>query len=75
MGFRSNSKFNQNLECSGLKYIQPITTKFCTSHNSVTAVMCAKFHYDRQNALQGFHEVTQILFKCSTKNNITQADF
>ena len=75
MGFRSNSKFNQNLECSGSKYIQPITTKFCTSHDSVTVVMCAKFHCDRQNvlwsrALQGFHEATQILFKCSTKTTL-----
>ena len=33
--FRSNSKFNQNLPCSGLKYTLPITTKFCTRHDSV----------------------------------------
>ena len=35
---------------------------------------------DRQNvlwirALQDFHEATPITFKCSTKSNITQADF
>ena len=31
--FRSNSKFNQNLESSGLRHSQPVTTKFCTHHN------------------------------------------
>ena len=30
IGFRSNSKFDEILECSGLKYAQPITTKFGT---------------------------------------------
>ena len=32
--FWSNSKFDQNLECSSLKYAQPITTIFCTCHHS-----------------------------------------
>ena len=32
--FRSNPKFDHILECSNLKYVQPITTKFCTRHNS-----------------------------------------
>ena len=32
--FRSNSKFNQNLECSSLKFDQSITTKFCTRQDS-----------------------------------------
>ena len=31
--FRSNSKLNQNLECSNFKYTSPITTKFCTHHD------------------------------------------
>ena len=44
--FRSNSKFDQNVECSSLKYAQPITTKFCTSHESYTVVTCAKYHCD-----------------------------
>ena len=34
--FRSNSKFHQNLERSSLKCVYPITTKFCTHHDSVT---------------------------------------
>ena len=45
--FRSNSKFDQNLECCSLKYVNPITTQFCTPHDSVTIVMCAKFCCDR----------------------------
>ena len=45
--FRSNSKFDQNLQCSGLKCTPPITTKFCTRHDSVTVVTHAKFCCDR----------------------------
>ena len=41
--FRSNSKFYQNLPCSGLKCTLPITTKFCTHHDNVTVVTCANF--------------------------------
>ena len=40
--FRSNSKFDQILQYSSLKCILPITTKFCTRHDSVTVVKCAK---------------------------------
>ena len=45
--FRSNSKFHQNLQCSGLKWTGSITTKFCTHHDSMTVVKCAKFRCDR----------------------------
>ena len=45
--FRPNSKFDQNLQCSSLKCILPTTTKFCTRHDSVTVVTCAKFRCDR----------------------------
>ena len=45
--FRSNSKFNQNMECCSLKYVQLFTMKFCTRHDSYTVVMCAKFCCDR----------------------------
>ena len=45
--FRSNSKFDKNLEYSGLKYAQPITMKNCTRHDSVTVVTCATFRCDR----------------------------
>ena len=33
---RSNSKFDQNLKCSSLKCTEPITTRFCTRHDSYT---------------------------------------
>ena len=46
---RSNSKFDQNLECSNLWYVQPITKKFCTRHDSYTVVTCAKFRCDRKS--------------------------
>ena len=38
--FRSNSKLYQSLPCSGLKCTLPITTKFCTRHDSVTGRRC-----------------------------------
>ena len=41
--FRSDSKFNKNLECFSLKYAQPMTKKFCTCHNSYTLKTCAAF--------------------------------
>ena len=44
--FQSNSKFNQNEESSSLKHAQPITTKFCTRHDSYTVVKCSKFCRD-----------------------------
>ena len=61
IGLRSNSKFNKNLGCSGLKYAQTIKTKFCTGHDSATVVTCTKFCCDRHNmlwtrALQSFIE-------------------
>ena len=44
---RSNLKFDKNLECSRLKYAQPITAIVCTCHDSYTVVTCAKFRCDR----------------------------
>ena len=41
--FRSNLKFDQNLQCSAVKYTLPVTTQFCTCHDRVTFVTCAKF--------------------------------
>ena len=38
-GFRSNSKFHQNLESSHLKSTQLITAKFCIRHGNVTVVI------------------------------------
>ena len=49
--FRSNSKFDQNLQCSSLKCTHPTTTKICTRHDSVTVVTCAKCRFNRLNML------------------------
>ena len=46
-GFRSNSKFDQNLECSNLKCTQPITMIFCTRHDSYIVVTYAKLRCNR----------------------------
>ena len=43
--FRSNSKFDQILERCGLKMCLTDPAKFCTRHDSVTLVTCAKFHF------------------------------
>ena len=45
--FGSNSKFDENSECSGFEYTRPITTIFCTRHDSDTVVTCAKYRCDR----------------------------
>ena len=45
--FRSNSKFDENSERSSFNYIRPITTIFCTRHDSDTVVTCAKYRCDR----------------------------
>ena len=45
--FRSNSKFDENSERSSFKYTRPITTIFCTRHDSDTVVTCAKYRCDR----------------------------
>ena len=49
--FRSNSKFDENSERSSFKYIRPITTIFCTRHDSDTVVTCAKYRCDRPRIL------------------------
>ena len=50
--FRSNSKFDQNLQCSCLTRTQLITTIFCTRHDSYTVVTCAKFRCDQWSMFQ-----------------------
>ena len=45
--FRSNSKFDENSERSNFVYTRPITTIFCTRHDSDTVVTCAKYRCDR----------------------------
>ena len=45
--FRSNSKFDENSKHSSVKWTRPITTIFCTLHDSVIVMMCAKYRCDR----------------------------
>ena len=45
--FRSNSKFDENSERFSFEYTRPITTIFCTRHDSDTVVTCAKYRCDR----------------------------
>ena len=49
--FRSNSKFDENSERSSFEYTWPITTIFCTRHDSDTVVTCAKYRCDRPRKL------------------------
>ena len=49
--FQSNSKFDQNFECCCSKHVQSISTEFCTCHDSVTVVTCAKFCCDRHSTV------------------------
>ena len=58
--FWSNSKFDQNLQCSGLKCYLLIITKFCTCHDSYTVVTCAKFCCDWLNIFQSTPNFDQI---------------
>ena len=37
-----SSEIAQNLECSGIRYSQPITLKFCTRHDSYIVVTCVQ---------------------------------
>ena len=50
--FRSNSKFDENSKHSSVKYTRPITTIFCTRHDSVTVVTCAKYRCDRSSIFE-----------------------
>ena len=50
--FRSNSKFAENSKHSSVKYLRPITTIFCTRHDSVTVVTCAKYRCDRSSIFE-----------------------
>ena len=50
--FRSNSKFDENSKHSSVKYTQPIATIFCTRHDSVTVLTCAKYRCDRSNIFE-----------------------
>ena len=50
--FRSNSKFDENSKHSSVKYTRPITTIFCTRHDSITVVSCATYRCDRSNIFE-----------------------
>ena len=45
--FQSNSNFDENSERFSFGYTRPITTIFCTRHESDTVVTCAKYRCDR----------------------------
>ena len=45
--FWSNSKFDENSKRSSFEYTRPITTIFCTRHDSDNVVTCAKYRCDR----------------------------
>ena len=65
--FLLNSKFDQNLQCSGLKYTPPIIIKFCTHHGSITVVTCAKFQCDPLSILQS--RALQVLIEFRIQSN------
>ena len=50
--FGSNSKFDENSKHSSVTYTQPITTTFCTRHDSVTVVKCAKYRCNRSSIFE-----------------------
>ena len=50
--FRSNSKFDEKSKHSSVKYTRPITAIFCTRHDSVTVVTCAKYRCDRSSIFE-----------------------
>ena len=50
--FRSNSKFDENSKHSSVKYTWPITTIFCTCHDSATVVTYAKYRCDRSSIFE-----------------------
>ena len=50
--FRSNSKFDENSKHSRVKYTWPITTIFCTRHDSVTVVTFARYRCDRSSIFE-----------------------
>ena len=50
--FRSNSKLDENSKHSSVKCTRPITTIFCTRHDSVTVVTCAKYRCDRSSIFE-----------------------
>ena len=64
--FRSNSKFDENSECSSFEYTRPITTIFCTRHDSDTVVTCAKYRCDRPRIffVLNFHRISNSIEIC-----------
>ena len=62
--FRSNSKLMKILKHSGVKHTRPITTIFCTRHDSVTVVTCAKYRCDRSSTFETRAFWIFIEFRC-----------
>ena len=65
---RSNSKSDQNMQHSSSIYTLPITTKFCTRHDSVTVVTWAKSRCDLFSAFQTRALQILIEFRIRSKN-------
>ena len=65
--FRSNSKFDQNLECSGFGHGQSITTKFCVRQDGVAVVTYVEFCCNRLNKLWTRAFQTSIEFRIRSK--------
>ena len=65
--FRSNSKFDENSKHSSVKYMWPITTIFCTRHDSVTVVTYAKCRCDRSSIFETIEFWIFIEFRIRSK--------
>ena len=50
--FRSNSQLDENSKRFSFEYTRPITTIFCTRHDSDTVVTCAKYRCDRSSIFE-----------------------
>ena len=73
--FRSNSKFDENSERSSFEYTPPITTIFCTRHDSDTVVTCAKYRCDRPRifytrGVLNFHWISSMKIQNALVSNI-----
>ena len=63
------SKFDENSERSSFDYTRPITTIFCTRHDSDTVVTCAKYRCDRPRifytrGVLNFHRISNSVEIC-----------
>ena len=66
--FRLNSKFDENSKHSSVKYTRPITTIFCTRHDSVIVVTCKislwSVEYIRNYSILNVHRISNSIEIC-----------